>query len=175
MSSVPQGSVLDSLVFLIMIGDINKDVIHSTTASFADDICKSIGAREDVIFLQEDLCKIYDWAKINNMTFNDSKFQLLRSGTNQGILDSTSLLSSDKQVIASSQHVKCLGINLDADGTFQHLSLSLSHNILLRYFHKRSVNIRNFVPLSNKHSSVLYVCVVIQMYVCFLITSPDTL
>ena len=125
-SSVPQGSVLDSLVFLIMIGDINKDVIHSTTASFADDICKSIGAREDVIFLQEDLCKIYDWAKINNMTFNDSKFQLLRSGTNQGILDSTSLLSSDKQVIASSQHVKCLGINLDADGTFQHLSLSLS-------------------------------------------------
>jgi len=122
MSGVPQGSVLGPLFFLIMIGDIDKEVIHSTTASFADDtnICKSIEAQEDVHLLQEDLDKIYDWAKNNNMEFNDNKFQLLRSGANKDIHDNTSLLSSEKQVISSSSHVKCLGIHLNADGTFQH-------------------------------------------------------
>ncbi|KAG0722756.1 hypothetical protein GWK47_043904 [Chionoecetes opilio] len=54
------------------------------------------------------------------MLFNGEKFQLLRSGTNQEILNNTSLLSSEKQVIATSPHVKCLGRHLNADGTFQH-------------------------------------------------------
>ncbi|KAK3877156.1 hypothetical protein Pcinc_018111 [Petrolisthes cinctipes] len=52
--------------------------------------------------------------------FNDSKFQLLRSGSNQEILRSTPFLTSDKQVITTSAHVKCLGVHLSEDGTFNH-------------------------------------------------------
>lgn len=64
-----------------MIGNIDKKVNHSTTASFTDDtnIYKSIRVREDVKLLQKDLNVIYNCAK-NNMTFNVNKFQILRSG-----------------------------------------------------------------------------------------------
>lgn len=92
MSGIIQGL----LTFHIMIGNMDKKVSHSTTSSFADDtnICKGIGARGDIKLLQEDLIKIYDWGKKNNMTFSVNKFQLLRSGLNQ-IPSNTSLLSSE--------------------------------------------------------------------------------
>ncbi|KAK3881354.1 hypothetical protein Pcinc_014199 [Petrolisthes cinctipes] len=105
-----------------MIGDIDKGIAHSTLASFADDtnICKSIGTSEDVKLLQEDLGRVYDWAKENNMTFNGDKFQLLRSGTNHEILNNTYLVTSDNQTIDTSPHAKCLGVYLSDDGTFKH-------------------------------------------------------
>ncbi|KAK3861872.1 hypothetical protein Pcinc_032199 [Petrolisthes cinctipes] len=63
---------------------------------------------------------IFKWARENNMMFNDSKLQLLRNGSNQEILRSTSFLTSDKQVIPTSAHVKCLGVHLSEDGTFKY-------------------------------------------------------
>ena len=36
-SGVPQGSVIGHLLFLILIGDIDKNVSHSFISSFADD------------------------------------------------------------------------------------------------------------------------------------------
>ena len=70
-SGVPQGTVLGSLLFLIMIADINKDVSESNLISFADDtrIYTKIHDVSDCNLLQQDRNRnhIYDWASINNM------------------------------------------------------------------------------------------------------------
>ena len=91
LSGVPQGSVLGPLIFLILIGDIDKDILNSFVKSFADDTraSKQVKTVEDVALLQLDLEKIYKWTDDNNMKLNDVKFELLRYGTNQIIKDRT--------------------------------------------------------------------------------------
>ena len=64
-SGVPQGTVLAALLFIIMISDIDEDIKESIVRSFADDtrINKVIKTDEYKDKLQNDLNKIYKWAK----------------------------------------------------------------------------------------------------------------
>ena len=75
-SSVPQGTVLAPLLFLILISDIDNNTRHSVVTSFADDtkISTKISTVEDTENLQSDLNEIFRWAKDNNMQFNEEKF-----------------------------------------------------------------------------------------------------
>lgn len=121
-SGVPQGSVLGPLLFLILMNDIDENLTKSYLLSFADDtnLSKPISTEEDVDSLQQDLITIYNWAKNNNMSFNDKKFELLRYGKNDILKSTTQLLTGRGQAISANDHVKCLGIHLSSDATFQY-------------------------------------------------------
>ena len=87
-SGVPPGSVLCPLIFLILIGDIDQNVIHSIVMSFADDTkaTKSVKSIEDGKMLQNDLQSMYNWIiSNNNMELNDVKFGALQYGRDEQI------------------------------------------------------------------------------------------
>ena len=86
-SGVPQGTVLAALLFIIMISDIDKDIIESIVRSFADDtrVNRVIRNKKDIKGLKEDLIRIYRWAEVNKMKFNEKKFEQISHGESPGI------------------------------------------------------------------------------------------
>ena len=68
-SGVPQGTVLASLFFIIMIADIDNNLKISISRLFADDtkVSAKIKTQEDTKLLQQDLNAIYKWADDNLM------------------------------------------------------------------------------------------------------------
>lgn len=144
-SGVPQGSVLGPLMFLILLGDIDANVAHSHVSSFADDTRVFTGIKnvEDSQQLQEDLNKIYDWAKRNNAEFNSTKFESLRYGNNEILKQSTSYTASNDETIEASAHVRDLGVQMSPEANFsQHISdISISASLkcawILRVFKTR--------------------------------------
>ena len=106
-SGVPQGTVLGPLLFLIMINDIDKDISESIISIFADDtrLTKVIKNEEDLENFQEDLEKLYSWAKDNNMAFNGSKFEVLRYGYNEDLKHSTNYLTPEAEDVIDVKNV----------------------------------------------------------------------
>ena len=119
-SGVPQGSVLGPLIFLFLIGDIDKDVNEAFLSSFADDtrIGRQIGSPNDSELLQKDLCAVYNWTHDNNMELNASKFECLRYGTNSDLQQSP-YKSNTGCTIEERDHLKDLGVTMSRDGTFK--------------------------------------------------------
>ena len=119
-SGVPQGSVLGPLIFLILIGDINKDVNEAFLSSFADDtrIGRQIGSQNDSELLQKDLCAVYNWTRDNNMELNASKFECLRYGPNSD-LQQFPYKSNTGCTIEERDDLKDLGVTMCRDGTFK--------------------------------------------------------
>ena len=121
MSGVPQGSVLGLLLFLILIGDIDEGLSISVLSSFADDtrMVAAISTLFHATNFQADLEKVYDWARINKMEFNDVKFELLRYWLNNHSLKCcTSYTSCRGSIIDEKEVVKDLGVLMFSDGTF---------------------------------------------------------
>ena len=119
-SGVPQGSVLGPLLFLVLIGDIDRKVAQAYVSSFADDTRVSLGVTsvEDTKCLQNDLEAIYSWADDNNMEFNSTKFECMRYGRLTELRESTHYTSKDGSPIIEVDHIKDLGVTMSRDGTF---------------------------------------------------------
>ncbi|KAK3876172.1 hypothetical protein Pcinc_019021 [Petrolisthes cinctipes] len=54
------------------------------------------------------------------MTFNEEKFEALRCGPNQALKDTTKLLTEGGKEVDNKPHVKCLGVFLSENATFEH-------------------------------------------------------
>jgi len=119
LSSVPQGTVLGPILFLILLIDIDRNII-SNVSSFADDtrISHGIASTEDAAQLQSDLQTVYGWQHENNMLFNEKKFELLRYGKNQDIKEATNYIGPLKNQIQEKQSVRDLGIMINNTMTF---------------------------------------------------------
>ena len=120
LSGVPQGSVLGPLLFLILIGDIDKDVVVAFLSSFADDtrVGSRISCEEDTQTLQTDLESVYNWTTENNMELHGSKFELLRYGVNDDLRSGTHYKSNIGSVIEEKDQVKDLGVTMHRSGSF---------------------------------------------------------
>ena len=77
LSGVPQGTVLASLFFIIMIADIDQNLENSVSRLFADDtkVSAKIKTQEGTERLQKDLNRIYTWTDENLMEFIQNNFE----------------------------------------------------------------------------------------------------
>lgn len=103
-----------------MLLDIDQDLVNSSLGLYADD-AKAIGkiqSENDVYTFQEELHKIYNWASINNLSFNPSKFQIIRYGSNTAIKNDTNYLDNLNNKIDHTESVKDLGVILQSNVAF---------------------------------------------------------
>ena len=119
-SGVPQGTVLASILFIIMISDIDENLKSSMVRLFADDTRMSakIQTKEDEELLQQDLEAVYAWADENLMEFNENKFEKMTHGKTGEIEEGTYRTGSGK-VIESKKIVKDLGVWTGEDVSFE--------------------------------------------------------
>ena len=117
-SGVPQGTVLGPILFLIFVGDIDRELKHAQASSFADDtrVVLKVSNDSDHANLQSDLEVLYEWSSENNMMFNGGKFQHLRYGPHQ---DGRAYLTPVGEEIVMSTEIRDLGITMSASGNFE--------------------------------------------------------
>ena len=97
--------------------------------------------------LQEDLNKLYDWAKTNNMVYNGTKFQVIRYGSNKEIKEDTDYFTEDTgEPIERFETLRDLGVILSEEANFkahiQHVEKKVRRKIswVLRTFYCRSTH-----------------------------------
>ena len=121
-NSVPQGSVLGTLLFLLYINDLKKAVVHSKVQHFADDT-KFLYASRSLRNLHKtanfDLSNLVQWLRANKIYLNVNKTEIavFRSPAKQIYQILNFILSGQKIQLKSC--TKYLGVIID-----EHLSFN---------------------------------------------------
>ena len=133
-SGVPQGTVLGPILFLLFVNDIELSLAQSKIRCFADDsrLLKFIKSSDDALLLQKDLDNVVCWAKKNNMTLNEDKFELIQhhsSLRNYSLLVNLPFVYYEncyftaQTTIEPSQSITDLGVIIGSDLSFKlHMS-----------------------------------------------------
>ena len=166
-SGVPQGTVLAAILFLIMIGDIDKDIISCIVSCFADDTrnSKQIRTEEDKKAMQDDLNRIYQWAERNVMKFNEKKFEQMSWGKIEDI-EIEAYKTPSGEDIKIKDKVKDLGVLTSADLKFrEHMnevitSCKIKQGNILRNFETRKKGPMMNLFKSHMKSKAEYCCIV---------------
>ena len=113
LSGVPQGTVLGPLMFLTYINDITSD-LTSQMKLFADDalLFRPIKSEKDCKSLQKDLDTLEIWSKRWKMTFNISKFNVLRMTGKKASITQNYKLGNDPLTTITSHPY--LGVEFDS-------------------------------------------------------------
>ena len=131
LSDVPQGTVLEPLLFLIMISDINKGTTSSKLVSFADDtqVYSNIAEAEDCDNLQYDLNSIYNWAVHNNSFFYYEKFHYISFSSSLSSNSYNVYVNPNMEIINPSDNVLDLGIFMSSNCSFEFHIQNLCKNM----------------------------------------------
>ena len=111
----PQGTVLGPHLFLMFINDIHANV-SSTICLFADDclIYNTISSTKDEDYLQDDLDKLVQWAKIWGMRFNPAKCKTMRITRRRN---------------PNPTNYTMMGVQMDEERDIKYLGLQLQHDL----------------------------------------------
>ena len=172
-SAVPQGLVFGPLLFLVLIGDIDRKVAQAYVSSFADDACVSLGvtSEEATTCLQNDLEAIYSWADDNNMEFNSTKFECMRYERITELRESTHYTSKNGSPNTEVDHINDLGVTMGRDGTFsRHIIMTTEMAKQMCGWILRTVLTRETVPMITLWKSLIRT----NLEYCCQLWSPST-
>ena len=119
-SGAPQGSILGPILFRLYISDIGHKS-DNRAYIYVDDskVLREIKNESDVIEFQSDLEEFYCWACNNNMSFNDSKFIVLRYGRNNSLKEDMSYFTDNMGlIIEEKESHKDLGVLMSSSSEF---------------------------------------------------------
>ena len=112
--SVPQGSILVTLLFNVFINDIFYFIHKSNLYNYADDNTLSFHSpdyEKDISVLQEESDILIKWFSFNCMQANPEKFQAIAVG--KDTCDKNPIFNIGDANISCDEIVKLLGVDID--------------------------------------------------------------
>ena len=152
---VPQGSVLEPLLFLIFINDLPASV-SSKTRLFADDciLYRNIYTKEDCKVLQEDLHRLEKWEKAWGIEFHPGKCNLMSITRARSPFEHRYTLRG--HILEDVKEAKYLGLTLSSNLTWNtHIGNITSKANKLLGFLRRNLKIRNESTKENAYKAIV--------------------
>lgn len=166
-SGVPQGSVLGPLLFTMFIDDIFSRCQHVTMHAYADDLqlylSRPIGLVEDLCArVNEDLCSIAEWSRLNKLKLNPLKSYILPiSKNNYPFPDLPNIFLNNVELKYVSK-VKNLGFHINTTLSCEN---HINNAVSKVYYALRNLRrTASFVPFETRRKLVIQLIVPIITY-----------